>query len=62
MTNCYFANSSSLDANLAFEYQLTTNHQVLNPTHRKVIQYVAAADDKDDEEAHGTHVAGKRCY
>ena len=38
--------------------ELQQVNTVLNPTHRKVVQYIMYADSSDDEDAHGTHVCG----
>ena len=59
LKNCYFYDPDAP----AFSYQSSSvsasGTPVLNPYHRKVVQYIAFNDRYDDsEDAHGTHVAG----
>ncbi len=55
MLNCYF------HQDIAFNYQLDSGPMVLNPDHRKVIQYVyqitTDTNDNDADGGHGTGVA-----
>jgi len=55
VNNCFF-----FDATHTLRFQTNTS-TLLNPKHRKIVQYVAAAgigDRFDSSEGHGTHVAG----
>ncbi len=53
LSNCYF-----YDTNNTVAFQQDLEFPVLNPSHRKIYQYVAFADTKENDSGHGSHVAG----
>jgi hypothetical protein len=53
MTSCFFH-----DNDHAVSYQTDLDTTVLNPNHRKIMQYISFADSADDADGHGTHVSG----
>lgn len=51
--NCYF-----YDPDYKVNFQTSTTTTVLNPNHRKIMQYVSSTGDKGDNNGgHGTHVS-----
>eukprot|EP01039_Chlorochromonas_danica_P002662 gene2662-2907_t len=55
MFNCYLYDP---DHNVSYSTSTDKTKISVNTAHRKVIQYVAYADNKENAEGHGTHVSG----